>query len=108
MAAITEAARVGLEFAKAMRMRVVDGGGAFCGAPGLVAVDEGGALRFIETRGAGEPAAEADDVAAAVSAWLMEWGVDGFVETELAIDLIEVKEIHGQPVLRYIEGAHAA
>ena len=108
MAGITEAARVGMEFAKAMRMRVVDGGGAFCGVPGLVAVDEGGALRFIEARGAGEAAAGADDVAEAVSAWLMEWGVDGFVETELAIDLIEIKEIHGHPVLRYVEGAHAA
>ena len=76
MAAITEAAGVAIEFAKAMRMRVVDDGGAFCGVPGLVAVDEGGALRFIET--------------------------------ELAIDLIEIKEFHGQPMLRYIEGAHAA
>lgn len=108
MAAITEAARIGIEFAEAMRMRVVDGGGAFCGVPGLVAVDEGGALRFIETRGEGEAPAAEEDVAAAVSEWLMEWGVDGFVETELAIDLIEIKELRGQPALRYIEGAHAA
>ena len=108
MAAITEAAGVAIEFAKAMRMRVVDDGGAFCGVPGLVAVDEGGALRFIETRFEGEGGAADEDVAAAVSEWLMEWGVDGFVETELAIDLIEIKEFHGQPMLRYIEGAHAA
>ena len=95
-------------FAKAQGMRVVDGCGQFGGVPGIVAMDGEGTLRFIEAREKGEAVTDVGHAASAAASWLAEWGVDGFVETDVEIDLMRFCEIGGQVVFNYKKAACAA
>ena len=96
------------QFAKAKGMRVLDSRGQFGGVPGIVAMDGDGTLRFIEAREQGEKAADDAEAAGAAALWLAEWGVDGFVETDVAIDLVRFLVLCGAPMLNYKAAAHAA